>query len=327
MNAPPLDTFLTPLLDFGLLGFEGPDARGFLQGQLSNDVEALAPGRGQWTSYNSAKGRMLANLWLWQAPGWPGHERYDALIAADLAAAIQKRLSMFVLRAKLRIVDRSPGHRFFGVAGAGAAHAIAAAFGRSPAAGEVVDIEGMPARTVALPDGRFVVVAASDVAAVVGEALAPHAVAVDTDRWRALGVTAGIAWITAATSDQFVPQMINWDALSGVSFQKGCYPGQEVVARMRYLGRLKERLFLLHAEALPPAPGTRLFSPAFDDQPCGTVMSSAPAAGGSDLLAVVQMSAIDAPGLALASAQGPPLVLRALPYPLPEVAAPRGRLA
>ena len=326
-SSSPSDAFVCPLDEVGLLGFEGPDARAFLQGQLSNDVEALAPGRGQWTSYNSAKGRMLANLWLWQAPGWPGHEHYDALVAADLAAAMQKRLSMFVLRAKLRIVDRSAGHRFFGVLGTGGTAAIAAAFGRAPAAGEVVDVERQPARTVALPDGRFVVVAASDAAAFIGQALAPHAVAVGAERWRAAGVAAGVAWVTAATSDQFVPQMINWDALSGVSFQKGCYPGQEVVARMRYLGRLKERLFRLHADAPPPAPGTRLFSPAFGDQPCGTVVSSAPVPDGSDLLAVVQIAAIDSPGLALASPTGPPLAHRALPYALPETAAPRGRLA
>jgi len=112
-----------------------------------------------------------------------------------------------------------------------------------------------------------------------------------------------------------------------VSFQKGCYPGQEVVARTRYLGRLKERMFALHADAPVPAAGTRLFSPVFADQPCGTVVAAAAAsAGGSDLLAVVQLAAAGRPGLALGSPDGPPLAVRTLPYALPEPTAPRGRV-
>jgi len=325
---PSPDAYLCPIDDLGLLGFEGPDARAFLQGQLSNDVEALAHGHGQWSSYNSPKGRVLANFWLWQAPGGLGLERYDALLAADLAAAMQKRLSMFVLRAKVHVTDRTSGRRFFGVAGAGASAALAAACGRAPQRGESLDIAGVPAQIVALPDGRFVVVAAAESAGAIDETLARHATRAGADRWRGFGVAAGVAWITAATSDLFVAQMINWDALSGVSFQKGCYPGQEVVARMRYLGRLKERLFRLHADAAPPSPGTRVFSPAFGDQPCGTVVNAAPGeSGGADLLAVVQLSAMETPGLALAAPDGVALEPRALPYPLPDVVAPRGRIA
>jgi len=323
------DAYFCPIDDVGLLGFEGPDARAFLQGQFSSDVDALPHGHGQWSSYNSPKGRVLANFWLWQVPGGLGLERYDALLSADLAAATQKRLSMFVLRAKVRVTDLSPGHRFFGVAGTGASAALAAAFGRVPPAGESFDIAGVPAQVVALADGRFVVIAAvGEAAGRVDESLARYATRADADRWRAFGVAAGVAWITAATSDLFVAQMINWDALSGVSFQKGCYPGQEVVARMRYLGRLKERLFRLHADAPPPSAGVRLFSPAFGEQPCGTVVNAASApGGGADVLAVVQLAAIETPGLALAEPGGVPLEPRALPYPLPDVVAARGRIA
>ena len=124
---------------------------------------------------------------------------------------MHKRLSLFVLRAKVRVTDRSPGHRFFGVAGAGAPAALAATYGRIPAAGEAVDADGVPVQIVALPDGRFIVIAGSESAAAVDASLAQHAARIDTERWRAFGVAAGVPWITATTSDQFVAQMINWE--------------------------------------------------------------------------------------------------------------------
>ena len=134
--------------------------------------------------------------------------------------------------------------------------------------------------------------------------------------------------VTAATSDQFVPQMLNWDALQGISFQKGCYPGQEIVARMRYLGRLKERLYRFHVTApSEPKPGERIYSEAFGPTPCGTVVNAAPAPDdGYALLAVVQIGAIDAGGLALGAKDGPPLARVELPYAVPEAAPTRSQL-
>ena len=139
---------------------------------------------------------------------------------------------------------------------------------------------------------------------------------------------AGVPMITAATQDQFVAQAANWDALGGVDFRKGCYTGQEIVARMQYLGRLKERLFAFRASIEPPAPGTRLYSAAFGDQASGTVVNSAPDPdGGSRFLAVAQIQAADAGAMAVASPDGPPAQLEPLPYDVPAPAAPRGRVA
>ena len=309
-----------PIDSLGLLEFDGADVRTFLQGQLSSDVEALAPGSGQWSSYNSAKGRVLANFWLWRADEG---ERHYALAAGDLAAAMQKRLAMFVLRAKVSIANCTPEVAMLGIVGPGARRALEAAFGRAPAAGHVAQYAALPATVVALPDGRFVAVAAATNAPALREALAPHTASGVGSDWDRHSVAAGVPWITAATSDQFVAQMINWDAIGGVSFSKGCYPGQEIVARTRYLGRLKERLFAFHVETLPPPAGARLWSPAFPDQPCGTVVAAAAATGGgADLLAVVQLAAVGAPGLALGAAGGAPLALQPLPYPVPESTAP-----
>jgi len=328
-NATPASArpaIVAPADDLGQLGFHGPDAAAFLQGQLSSDVLALAPGAGHWTTYNSAKGRVLASLWLWRDPHEPGH--FEALLAADLAEAMRKRLSMFVLRAKVTIEDRGSATRRFGVAGMGAATAVAAACGAAPAAGTTAGAPALSAQVAALPDGRHVVVAAVADAPAVADALARHAVRAGGETWRWHGIAAGVPLVTAATTDQFVAQALNWDALGGLDFRKGCYPGQEIVARTRYLGRLKERLFLLHVEGPAPAAGTRLYSPAFDGQACGTVVDAAAAPeGGVDLLAVLQLAAVEAPGLALGTPAGAAPVRRPLPYALPDLAPPRSRPA
>jgi folate-binding protein YgfZ len=177
-----------------------------------------------------------------------------------------------------------------------------------------------------LPDRRVVVVTPQAEAPVLQAALVRHAPWVGNREWRWLGIAAGVPWISAATSDLFIPQALNFDLLGGVSFTKGCYPGQEIVARMQYLGRLKERLFAFHADALEASPATRLYSASFDaSQPCGTVVDAASdARGGIALLAVAQLAAVDAGDIALGAPDGPRLVRRPLPYAVP-TEAPRAR--
>ena len=134
---------------------------------------------------------------------------------------------------------------------------------------------------------------------------------------------AGVPQIARATQELFVPQSANWDLVGGIDFQKGCYPGQEIVARMQYLGRLKERLLRFHVDGEPPDAGTRLYSQRFGDQPCGTVVNAAPAPeGGSEMLAVVQWEAAASGRVHLGSHDGPPLAPRELPYVVPVPVAP-----
>ena len=135
--------------------------------------------------------------------------------------------------------------------------------------------------------------------------------------WTWLDITAGVPRIDAATSEQFVPQMVNLELLSGVDFKKGCYPGQEIVARMHYLGRLKQRMYRAHAESAV-TPGTSVFAPDLPGQPTGAVIASAVApAGGYDLIAVLQLSSAAGGVLHLGSATGSTLQLLPLPYALP----------
>ena len=306
-----------------LLEVTGDDAIAFLQGQLSSDVAALSAGQGQFWSYNSAKGRALANGVLWRADTAAGPPRVLVLLAADLAEAIARRLAMYVLRAKATVRDVRDHYTLLGLAGAGSADAARSALGIS-----VTTLTAVPFRTdataVALPDGRVVIASPPAGAPLVHAALARHAATADASMWRWFGIAAGVPKVTAATSDMFVPQALNWDLLGGVSFQKGCYPGQEIIARMRYLGRLKERLYAFRTQAEDVAAATRLYASAFGDQACGTVVNAAPdPAGGSALLAVVQREAADAGDVRLGALDGPPLLPQRLPYAVPAADEPR----
>lgn len=307
----------------GVLVAAGADAAAFLHGQLSSDVKRLARGEGVWTSYNSPKGRMLATAFIYRPDVGPD-DRFEALVAADIADAVRKRLAMFVLRSKVSLADDTAAWLRLGIGGPGAAAAVATAFGRAPPPGGTITQEGT--RIVRLPDGRCLVLAPVADAPTVFDALARVAVPAGAPVWTWLGIRAGVPVVTAATQDRFVAQTANWDAIGGLDFHKGCYPGQEIVARTQYLGRLKERLFAYATSASPPAPGSRLFGPPYGDQPCGTVVNAAPdPGGGARFLAVVQVDAAAGP-LALGAPDGPTATQEPLPYAIPAPGEARGRV-
>jgi folate-binding protein YgfZ len=300
-----------------VLQVRGDDAIEFLHGQLSSDVRALAPGEGQAWTYNSPKGRVLANGVLWRAP--PGLPAGVALVlAADLADAIRRRLAMFVLRAKVTIDDARASSTLIGLAGEGTVEAARAAFGVTLHPWRAVPIRDA-AVAFMLPDGRALIFAPGTEGPVLQAALARHASQASDDEWRWYGIVAGVPLVRAPTTDLFVAQTLNLDLLGAINFRKGCYPGQEIIARMQYLGRLKERMFAFQVDALDVAPGARLFAPSgASDQPCGTVVDAAPdRARGTVLLAVAQLAAVEANDLALGAPDGPKLVRRPLPYEIP----------
>jgi folate-binding protein YgfZ len=301
---------LARLSHLALLAFDGADAASFLHNQLSTDVESMPVGAAGWTSYNSPKGRVLGSLLLWRRAA----DAFVAFVAADLAESLRKRLSMFVLRAKVTVADRTAGRQLLGIAGPGAEAAVRAAFTTVPQPGQGVALAD--ADVVATPDGRYLV-AAEDSGGVRARLAAAE---IPPAYWNWLGVRSGVPIVTGATQDQFVAQTLNLDLIGGINFRKGCYPGQEIIARMQYLGRLKERLFAFHADAPAPAPGTRIHA---GEGPAGTVVNAADAAnGGSDMLAVVSWTAVEAGDLRLGDANGPVLSPLVLPYAVPAPAAP-----
>ena len=306
-----------------VIAISGADAAVFLQGQLSADINGLSPGACRYASFNSPKGRMLANFVLWreQAIG-----EFRLLLPADIAAPVAKRLTMYTLRSKVTLSDVSSETIRLGIGGPEGAAALRAALGVAPA--PFATLIAGTATVLGLPGPRFVVLMPLATAEATRAQFLGHAAPAAFDVWQWLTIRAGVPVVTAATQDAFVAQMANMDILGGIDFKKGCYTGQEIIARMQYLGRLKERTFLLHVDVPLASPGDRIFSAAFAEQPCGTVVNAAPAPnGGCDLLAVLQVAAAERGDARLGAPDGPPLTALPLPYPIPSAAAPRGRMS
>ncbi|MDN5936338.1 MAG: folate-binding protein, partial [Nitrosospira sp.] len=219
-------TVLADLSHYGLIHFSGEDAQSFLQGQLSCDVGAINPTVARSTAlhgcYCNPKGRMLSCFLIWHDTGG-----YVMQLPAALRAAIQKRLSMFVLRAKVKLTDSSDALIRLGVAGGHAEALVREVLGAVP--GLTLDvIHGRQGSVIRLAQNRFELVVAPEQAPAVWDRLSKDATPVGAPCWDWLDIKAGIPVITAATQEQFVPQMVNLEAIGGVSFQKGCYPGQEI---------------------------------------------------------------------------------------------------
>ncbi len=318
-------TVLADLSHFGLIHFSGDDAQSFLQGQLSCDVRAINPSAGSsaalYGSYCNPKGRMLASFLMWHDSGG-----YVMQLPPALRAAIQKRLSMYVLRAKVELADSSDALVRFGVAGSHAEALVREILGTVP--GSALDvIHGQQGSVICLAQDRFELIITPEHAPAAWERLSKNALPVGASCWDWLEIKAGIPVITAATQEQFVPQMVNLEAIGGVSFQKGCYPGQEIVARAQYLGKIKRRMFLANIQPPPvlsavPATsvasvvaGDELFSTDMGEQSSGMIVNAASAPeGGFDVLAVIQTSSIEASKIHWKSPDGPPLEIMPLPY-------------
>lgn len=291
-------TVLAPLLHLGLIECAGEDAKSFLHNQVTSDINHLDADAAQHSAWCSAKGRMLASFLLHRQA-----DSYLIRLAADLVPAIQKRLQMFILRAKVKVTDLSESHCLLGISGEQAERALAAAGLPVPAKA----LETAPftdGKVIRLSAARFEICVAGEAAPAIWRALAATARPVGIPAWQWLDIQAGIPLIGEATREEFVPQMANFEKIGGVSFQKGCYPGQEVIARTQYLGKVKRHLYRLNT-AQDVAAGTPIFSPDNPEHACGMVANAAPSPdGGFAALAVVQENFV-AGDLELGSPGGP----------------------
>jgi folate-binding protein YgfZ len=288
------------LADRGIVRASGSDAAKFLQGQLTNDVLALAAGDARLAGFCSAKGRLQASFVVWRS----GADEFLLACPLSLLAPTLKRMSMFVLRAQCRLSDASAEIELLAVAGAPAAAMLGAATVWSRSQRGATALIGLKRCLIAAPRGSEIDVAAAPT--------------MTLDTWHWLEVESGIVTIEAATVDRFVPQMVNYELVGGVDFQKGCYPGQEVVARSQYRGTTKRRTFLFDCETLPE-PGQDVFGATGAGEAAGIVASAAPhpqQPGGSALVEV-RLAALDAGDLRLGSPEGPRLRQRELPYAVP----------
>jgi len=300
---------VAPLAHLATLGFSGADAGAFLQGQLSCDVQGLDAFHGTLGCYCTPQGRMLANFMLWR----DGDDLRIAL-AADIAAAIQKRLQMFVLRSKVKIVNLDSELVLLGVAGPSSARAIQDATGIAPQ--EPLGLQRAGAATaIRLFGERFLVAVRLQDAPELWQRLTGKLAPVGTAAWRWLDIVAGVPWVTGSTQDQFVPQMANLEVIGGINFRKGCYTGQEIIARTQYRGKVKRRMYLAHVAGSEASAGDQIVGEDDGEPAGGIVVNAAPSPeGGSDLLAVLQSASVGMRDLHLRAADGPRLELRALPY-------------
>ncbi len=280
------------LEQYGLLQVTGADARAFLHAQLTNDIERLAPDRARFAGWCSAKGRLLATLLVVPRP-----DGFLLQLARDLAPAVVRRLAMFVLRSRAGITDATGGWHQLGVWG----DAPLAALGLPVPARDLETTAGADAIAVRLEAGRCLVLAA-------GEAGARLRADTPAEEWILAEIRAGRPHVMQATQDQFVPQMVNLELAGGVDFRKGCYPGQEVVARAQYRGAVKRRMVHLRGAALQP--GQDLYSDDLAGQASGTVVNAAL----GEALAVMQLSALESGAPIRVRPGGEALERLALPY-------------
>ncbi len=308
------EDLIADLSHYGLLQVTGQDAAEFLQGQLTNDIRQVSPGRSQLSAYCNPKGRMLAVMRVIRRGS-----AFLLQMPLSRLAAVQSRLRMYVMRADVLLQDASDKLVVIGLSGEGTAGLLRGIVDQVP--DSVSDSCDGAVTVIRLPGTkpRFELIAEPATASELWRRLG-DLTAVGPDVWGLLDALAGVPEVHEATVEAFVPQMANLDLVEGISFTKGCYTGQEVVARSHYLGKVKRRMYGLSLAAGPrPEPGQAILQVDDLNEPAqvGRLVAAFPdAVGGYRGLAVLQTSA-DGTALHLAEADGPALALETLPYELP----------
>ncbi len=303
------------LQHLALIAVDGEEAEEFLQGQLTNDVREIAQERAQQSAWCSPKGRVLTCLLVFRHDGRLLLQLPETLIGQTL-----KRMRMFVLRARATLEDASASWMRIGTVGEETEARLRDLFGALPeSAGEIRSAGDVTIIRLRSQRPRYEIVGERSAVTSLWNACREVAVAAGADAWELLDIEAGIANIGPGTSDAFVPQMINLDRIGGVSFTKGCYVGQEIVARTQHLGRIKRRMYRVHwSGGSPIAPGDTLQASGDPDSLKAQVVNAgALPGGGFDVLAVIPIDvAGELPARGATLSEGAQLTLAALPYSL-----------
>ena len=287
--------FVAPVTDLGLIAVTGEDAARFLHSQLTNDVEHLNTGEARLAGFCTPKGRLQATFLMWRDA-----ETIWLQLPRAIQAPLQKRLSMFVMRAKAKLRDATEEDAVTAVIGVGGGkgEAALAAQGLTLPAAPYATTSGERGTVIRLADAfgapRYLWLTSAQTGEAALDALAQQLALGGNAAWQLAAIHAGVPQVTAATQEQFVPQMINFELLGGVNFKKGCYPGQEIVARSEYLGKLKRRTSLASVDNPAARAGDEVFTTQDPDQPCGMVVNAAPnGRGGADLLVEVKLETLE----------------------------------
>jgi len=292
------------LSDLAIIRARGADALSFLDGQLTNDLRPLDSHHHVLAAYCNPKGRAIALLRIWR-----DGEDLLLLLPASLAPGVLDRLRRYVLRAKVSLThDESLSA--LGLVGPKAVEIVASfTHATAPVPGQLVNAGGIAFLAIAGVAPRYIVVGSSAARQEVWARCQTDAVPAGVRLWKWHDIQVGLPTVRPETTEAFVPQMLNLDTLGGISFNKGCYPGQEIVARMHYLGKLKQRLYRLSFPGhVIATPGTEIFAPHFGDQAAGTVVESVSIeTTRTEFLAVVQIASAESDTLHLSGHHGPSL--------------------
>jgi folate-binding protein YgfZ len=323
----PSTNFLVPLTDFGLITATGDDAASFLHNQLTNDVDHLSLQEARLAGYCTPKGRLLASLLIWRS-----EDTIFLQLPREIQPSILKRLQMFVLRSKVKLNEPTSQLVQIGLIGNAASTVLTQWFPNLPVtaygktdtpAGTLIRLTDTKsiAGSTAKEEARYIWIGDAHIIQEAWPQLTKALQPTATSYWRLGEIGAGIPTITAATQEQFVPQMINFERIGGVNFRKGCYPGQEIVARSQYLGKLKRRMLPFTVSSTSVAAGMEVFSSADPHQACGMIVNATPLTKADSAGLVELKLAASESIVCLGSADGPRLVFHKLPYLLEDPGA------
>ena len=305
---------LADLSHYSVIRANGEDVVDFLQGQLSNDIKLVDENSGQLSAYCNPKGRILANFRIFKR-----EENYFLRMRADISDATLKRLRMFVMRSKVELIDCSDELSRMGIAGGNSPQALSNLFKNLPQkTDDSITENGITLVKLAGPLARYEAYGSLDKIKELWEILQKEASTIGENSWNLLTIRAAIPEIVSETVEAFVPQMVNLQAINSLSFTKGCYPGQEVVARMHYLGKLKRRLFICSAETdTLPISGESIMTSDENEQKVGQIVSASWSDGKNiEFLAVLQIEKAEKEPLHIALSTGPAIQFIDLPYSL-----------
>ena len=304
---------VAPLTDLGLIRASGVDAPAFLHNLLTNDINGITSDGARFAGLCTPKGRLLALFLIWREG-----DDFLLMLPRDILPTILKKLSMYVLRSKVKLTDETAERALIG-------YSVPVAAPPAPTLALGDAVAGLPRFGVATVDGgqairlddtRWLLALDTATAGPRWQQLTVVARPVGLAAWQWLEIAAGQPRVVAATQEAFVPQMLNMElpAVAGVSFSKGCYPGQEIVARTQYLGKVKRRTYRARL-ATAVVPGTHVYAPETGDQHCGAMVSVAPSpASGFECLVCVQIGAMEAGEVHVGALDGERLEFLALPY-------------
>jgi len=304
------------LSHYGLISVHGEDAAEFLLGQFTNDLREVDEQRSQYSGYCNAKGRLLCTFRIFRHG-----DSYYLSQPAEMVEPLINKLRMFVLRSKVTIEKASDTFVHLGISGEAAAADLEKAFGVLPEKLHDV-VRNDNGLVINVPGVRpgYEIFTTREYASTLWDALNVHHAPIGADAWQLLDIEAGVPVIYPQTQETFIPQMVNLQLVDGVSFRKGCYPGQEIVARMQYLGKLKRRMYRARVDSKErPQPGDEVFPGKEDAQSVGKLVSAAPHPdGGFAMLVVLQIASAESDTtLHLGANDGAELALEPLPYPFP----------